>query len=143
MSVAVVIPCYRVRLQILPLIEQIGAEVNWIIVIDDACPEESGRYPSSRILRSRSRPALVRQESPSYRFNIMLSLSGKMSSTVARSWSLGGVPGLHWSNRKRALTANSSSRSSLSSSSTKSIRCIFPAMYPQTSKTVADMPGVS
>jgi dolichol-phosphate mannosyltransferase len=43
-SVAVVIPCYRVRLQILPLIEQIGAEVDWIIVVDDACPEESGKY---------------------------------------------------------------------------------------------------
>lgn len=45
-SVAVVIPCYRVRSQILPLIEQIGAEVDWIIVVDDACPEESGRHVS-------------------------------------------------------------------------------------------------
>ena len=44
MSVAVVIPCYRVRSRILPVIEQIGAEVDWIIVIDDACPEESGKY---------------------------------------------------------------------------------------------------
>lgn len=43
-SVAVVIPCYRVRSQILSLIEQIGAEVDWIIVVDDACPEESGRH---------------------------------------------------------------------------------------------------
>jgi dolichol-phosphate mannosyltransferase len=43
-SVAVVIPCYRVRSQILPLIEQIGAEVDWIIVVDDACPELSGKY---------------------------------------------------------------------------------------------------
>lgn len=43
-SVAVVIPCYRVRAQILPLIEQIGAEAERIVVVDDACPEESGRY---------------------------------------------------------------------------------------------------
>lgn len=43
-SVAVVIPCYRVRRQILPLIEEIGAEVDWILVVDDACPEKSGRY---------------------------------------------------------------------------------------------------
>lgn len=43
-SVAVVIPCYRVRSQILTLIKQIGAEVERIVVVDDACPEESGRY---------------------------------------------------------------------------------------------------
>jgi dolichol-phosphate mannosyltransferase len=42
-SVAVVIPCYRVRSHILPLIDRIGKEVNWIIVVDDGCPEESGR----------------------------------------------------------------------------------------------------
>jgi len=43
-SIAVVIPCYRVRSQILPLIERIGREVDWIIVVDDACPEGSGEY---------------------------------------------------------------------------------------------------
>jgi dolichol-phosphate mannosyltransferase len=43
-SVAVVIPCYCVHSQILPLIQGIGPEVDWIIVVDDACPEESGRY---------------------------------------------------------------------------------------------------
>ena len=43
-SVAVVIPCYRVRSHILPLIKQIGPEVDLIIVVDDACPEESGRH---------------------------------------------------------------------------------------------------
>lgn len=43
-TIAVVIPCYRVRSQILPLLEQIGTEVHWIIVVDDACPEESGQY---------------------------------------------------------------------------------------------------
>jgi len=53
MSVAVVIPCFRVRLHILPLIEQIGPEVDWIIVVDDACPEESGRYVRENCLDRR------------------------------------------------------------------------------------------
>jgi glycosyltransferase involved in cell wall biosynthesis len=43
-SVAVVIPCYRVHSQILPLIERIGTQVEWIIVVDDACPEGSGAW---------------------------------------------------------------------------------------------------
>ena len=43
-SIAVVIPCYRVRSHILLLIQQIGPEVEWIVVVDDACPEESGRH---------------------------------------------------------------------------------------------------
>jgi glycosyltransferase involved in cell wall biosynthesis len=43
-SLAVVIPCYRVRAQILPLLARIGTEVDYIIVVDDACPEDSGRY---------------------------------------------------------------------------------------------------
>ena len=43
-SVVVVIPCYRVRAQILPLIATIGPEADWIIVVDDACPECSGEY---------------------------------------------------------------------------------------------------
>jgi hypothetical protein len=76
-------------------------------------------------------------------FEIMLSLSRKTRIIVASSWILGGVSGLHWSNRKPALTANSSSRSSLSGSSIKSIRCIFPATCAHTSKTVADMPEVN
>ena len=43
-SVAVVIPCYGVRSQILPLIRKIGPEVNWIIAVDDACPQNTGRF---------------------------------------------------------------------------------------------------
>lgn len=42
--VAVVIPCYRVRKHILPLLAAIGPEVSRIYVVDDACPEESGAY---------------------------------------------------------------------------------------------------
>ncbi len=43
-SVAVVIPCFRVRTHILPLLERIGPEVDWIIVADDCCPEGTGQY---------------------------------------------------------------------------------------------------
>ena len=38
--VAVVIPSYRVRAHILPLLARIGPEVAQIFVVDDACPED-------------------------------------------------------------------------------------------------------
>ncbi len=41
-SVAVVIPCYRVKSHILGVLAQIGPEVDLVFVIDDACPEDSG-----------------------------------------------------------------------------------------------------
>jgi dolichol-phosphate mannosyltransferase len=41
-QIAVVIPCFRVAQQVLPLIARIGPEVGWIIAVDDACPEGSG-----------------------------------------------------------------------------------------------------
>ena len=40
--IAVVIPCYKVSIQICNLIQQIGSEVDTIFVIDDCCPEKSG-----------------------------------------------------------------------------------------------------
>lgn len=40
--IAVVIPCYRVRAKILDVLTRIGPEVDLILVIDDACPEQSG-----------------------------------------------------------------------------------------------------
>ncbi|WP_254423960.1 glycosyltransferase family 2 protein [Rhodanobacter sp. C03] len=40
--IAVVIPCFRVSAQILGVIQRIGPEVGWIIIVDDACPEHSG-----------------------------------------------------------------------------------------------------
>lgn len=40
--IAVVIPCYRVAAQVLPLLARIGPEVGWIFAVDDACPEASG-----------------------------------------------------------------------------------------------------
>ncbi|MDP3798977.1 MAG: glycosyltransferase family 2 protein [Polaromonas sp.] len=42
--IAVVIPSYRVALHILTVIAAIGPEVWRIYVVDDKCPEESGRY---------------------------------------------------------------------------------------------------
>lgn len=47
MSIAVVIPCFRVRRHILDVIARIGPEVEAIYVVDDRCPEESGRFVSA------------------------------------------------------------------------------------------------
>lgn len=43
-AIAVVIPCYRVKKNILGVLEAIGQEVHSIYVVDDACPEGSGRH---------------------------------------------------------------------------------------------------
>jgi glycosyltransferase involved in cell wall biosynthesis len=48
-SVAVVIPCYRVSESILDVIELIPAFVRHIIVVDDACPEGSGELVRNRV----------------------------------------------------------------------------------------------
>lgn len=40
--IAVVIPCFRVRRQILSVIESVGPEVGLIVVVDDCCPEHTG-----------------------------------------------------------------------------------------------------
>lgn len=57
-SIAVVIPCYKVRDHILNVIERIGPEVTAIYVVDDCCPDSSGDYvthncqdPRVRVLR--------------------------------------------------------------------------------------------
>ena len=42
-TIAVIIPCYRVKNQIHDVLERIGPEVDHIIVVDDHCPEFSGR----------------------------------------------------------------------------------------------------
>jgi glycosyltransferase involved in cell wall biosynthesis len=41
--IAVIIPCYRVRDRILGVIEAIGGECSAIYVVDDGCPDGSGR----------------------------------------------------------------------------------------------------
>jgi dolichol-phosphate mannosyltransferase len=42
--IAVVIPCYKVRRHIQEVISGIGIEVQQIYVVDDACPEGSGKF---------------------------------------------------------------------------------------------------
>ena len=44
LKIAVVIPCYRVKDHILEVIEGIGKEVSKIYVVDDACPDGSGKF---------------------------------------------------------------------------------------------------
>lgn len=43
LHVAVVIPAYKVRSKILEVIRSIGPEVSTIVVVDDACPQNSGK----------------------------------------------------------------------------------------------------
>ncbi len=42
--IAVVIPCYRVKAQILSVLQKIGPECWRIYVVDDKCPEKTGDY---------------------------------------------------------------------------------------------------
>lgn len=44
LKIAVVIPCFRVRDKILEVISAIGPEVWRIYVVDDACPEGTGKF---------------------------------------------------------------------------------------------------
>ncbi|WP_297089124.1 glycosyltransferase family 2 protein [uncultured Draconibacterium sp.] len=53
MKVAVVIPAYKVKAQILNLLTEIGEEVDSIVVVDDCCPEESGKYVEQKCSDSR------------------------------------------------------------------------------------------
>jgi dolichol-phosphate mannosyltransferase len=43
-SVAVVVPCYRETARVLDVLARIGPEVARIIVVDDACPDGTGRW---------------------------------------------------------------------------------------------------
>lgn len=53
--VAVVIPCYKVTRHILEVITSIGDEVWRIYVVDDACPDASGKYVEEHCLDQRVR----------------------------------------------------------------------------------------
>lgn len=46
-SVAVIIPCYKVKHQVLDVIQSVPETVGHIFCIDDACPEHSGKYIQS------------------------------------------------------------------------------------------------
>jgi glycosyltransferase involved in cell wall biosynthesis len=53
--IAVVIPCYGVRKQILGVLGAIGPEVAAIYVVDDACPESTGQYVTASCSDARVR----------------------------------------------------------------------------------------
>lgn len=55
MKTAVVIPCYKVSASILDVIAAIGPEVTLIYVVDDACPELSGKLVEDRCTDPRIR----------------------------------------------------------------------------------------
>jgi dolichol-phosphate mannosyltransferase len=52
-TIAVVIPCYKVRDHILGVIQGMGAEITRIYVIDDCCPDGSGDYVSENCVDER------------------------------------------------------------------------------------------
>ena len=51
MKIGVVIPSYKVTRHILDVISGIGPEVSKIYVVDDACPDESGKLVA-RLVRA-------------------------------------------------------------------------------------------
>lgn len=51
--IAVVIPAYKVKRHVLGVIEKIGEEVEIIYVVDDACPEGSGKFVQENTRDSR------------------------------------------------------------------------------------------
>ncbi|OFZ18314.1 MAG: glycosyl transferase family 2 [Bdellovibrionales bacterium RBG_16_40_8] len=53
MMIVVIIPCYKVKNKILSVIDKIGPEVDRVIVVDDACPENSGDYVKEHCRQSR------------------------------------------------------------------------------------------
>lgn len=60
-EISVVIPCYKVKAQILDVIAAIGSEASKIYVVDDACPVGSGQFvldnctdPRVRVLKHES-----------------------------------------------------------------------------------------
>jgi len=43
-NIAVVVPCYKERDQILDVLSSIGPIARWIFVVDDACPDKTGDF---------------------------------------------------------------------------------------------------
>jgi len=52
-TVGVIIPAFKVKDHILEVVASIGPEVNRIFVIDDFCPENSGKYVEEKIKDNR------------------------------------------------------------------------------------------
>lgn len=55
MKTAVVIPCYRVRRHIEGVLAAIGPDVDHIFVVDDSCPEGTGRFVEEAVRDTRIR----------------------------------------------------------------------------------------
>ena len=53
MRVAVVIPCFKVKQQILAVVAGIGPEVWKIYVVDDACPQKTGEHVLQEVIDPR------------------------------------------------------------------------------------------
>ena len=54
-SIVVVIPCFKVSVHILDVIQKIGNEVDLILIVDDCCPEKSGALVENACTDSRVR----------------------------------------------------------------------------------------
>src|SRR5215213_9976587 len=54
-SIAVVVPCFKVRDRVLAVLERIPPHVDTIHVVDDACPEETGAFVQAHCADSRVR----------------------------------------------------------------------------------------
>lgn len=54
-TIAVVIPCFKVKKHILNVVHRIGPEVSAIYVVDDDCPEQSGNFVESNCTDPRIR----------------------------------------------------------------------------------------
>ncbi len=54
-TIAVVIPCFRVKKQIEAVLGGIGPEVSRIYVVDDACAESTGKYGEETVEDERDR----------------------------------------------------------------------------------------
>jgi len=54
-KIAVIVPCYRVRDHILDVCESMPEWVDYIVLVDDACPERTGKFAKERLEDSRCR----------------------------------------------------------------------------------------
>jgi glycosyltransferase involved in cell wall biosynthesis len=53
MKIALVIPCFKSKKTILAILKKIDKSVKKILIIDDCCPEKTGRYIISKVKDSR------------------------------------------------------------------------------------------
>ena len=53
MKIGVVIPCYKVKNQISEVLSGMGGEIHHIYVVDDCCPEETGKFVQKNFSNSK------------------------------------------------------------------------------------------